>query len=161
MPRACVTTNQSRSSCWKGSVRGTDAFFGGREATTGNTSAARRLFKRWIALSNVWKTGAWRTVIGKDVFFFPVWTELQWNLDLTNFYLTKGNVRTMTTTGSELQCTAQARPVNSVVVVSSTTPNKVLQSTSFGRYKSTVLSDFWSPLFFLILVNPGIVPFSS
>ena len=30
-----------------------------------------------------------------------------------------------TTTGSELQCTAQARPVNFVVVVSSTTPNKV------------------------------------
>ena len=32
---------------------------------------------------------------------------------------------TTTTTGSELQCTAQARPVNFVVVVSSTTPNKV------------------------------------
>ena len=30
-----------------------------------------------------------------------------------------------TTTGSELNCTAQARPVNFVVVVSSTTPNKV------------------------------------
>ena len=28
-----------------------------------------------------------------------------------------------------------------------------------ARYKSTVLSDFWSPLHFLILVNPGIVPF--
>ena len=54
MPRACVTTNQSRSSCWKGSVRGTDAFFGGKEAATGNTSAARRLFKRWIALSTGW-----------------------------------------------------------------------------------------------------------
>ena len=41
-----------------------------------------------------------------------------------------GNLRTPTTTlltktGSELQCTAQARPVNFVVVVSSTTPNKV------------------------------------
>ena len=36
-----------------------------------------------------------------------------------------GNLRTLTTTGSELQCTAQARPVNFVVVVSSTTPNKV------------------------------------
>ena len=41
-----------------------------------------------------------------------------------------GNLRTTTTTwstttGSELQCTAQARPVNFVVVVSSTTPNKV------------------------------------
>ena len=34
-------------------------------------------------------------------------------------------------------------------------------STSFGRYKSTVLSDFWSPLHFLILVNPAIVPFFS
>ena len=56
------------------------------------------------------------------------------------------NLRTTTTTASELQCTAQARPVNFVVVVSSTTPNKVkhvlLQTTSFGRYKSTVLSDF-------------------
>ena len=43
---------------------------------------------------------------------------------------TLGNLRTTTTTlstttGSELQCTAQARPVNFVVVVSSTTPNKV------------------------------------
>ena len=41
-----------------------------------------------------------------------------------------GSIRTktttlLTTTGSELQCTAQARPVNFVVVVSSTTPNKV------------------------------------
>jgi len=41
-----------------------------------------------------------------------------------------GNLRTTTTawsttTGSELHCTAQARPVNFVVVVSSTTPNKV------------------------------------
>ena len=37
-----------------------------------------------------------------------------------------GNLRTLsTTTGSELQCTAEARPVNFVVVVSSTTPNKV------------------------------------
>ena len=41
-----------------------------------------------------------------------------------------GNLRTTTTalsttTGSELQCTAQARLVNFVVVVSSTTPNKV------------------------------------
>ena len=40
-----------------------------------------------------------------------------------------GSIRTktttlLTTTGSELQCTAQARPVN-FVVVSSTTPNKV------------------------------------
>ena len=44
-----------------------------------------------------------------------------------------GNLRTTTTTGSELQCPAQARPVDFVVVVSSTTPNKVesrpLQST--------------------------------
>ena len=72
-----------------------------------------------------------------------------------------------TTTGSELRNNAQAQPVNFVVVVSSTSPNKVeshrivLQSTSLGRYKSTVLSDFWSPLHFLILVNPGIVPFFS
>ena len=41
-----------------------------------------------------------------------------------------GNLRTTTTTlstttGSELQCIAQARPVNYVVVVSSTTPNDV------------------------------------
>ena len=41
-----------------------------------------------------------------------------------------GNLRTTTTTlstttGSELRNTAQARPVNFVVVVSSTTPNKV------------------------------------
>ena len=41
-----------------------------------------------------------------------------------------GNFRTTTTawsttTGSELHCTAQARLVNFVVVVSSTTPNKV------------------------------------
>ena len=46
-------------------------------------------------------------------------------------YLTiLGNLRTTTTTwstttGSELECTAQARPVNVFVVVSSTTPNKV------------------------------------
>ena len=41
-----------------------------------------------------------------------------------------GNLKTTTTTlstttESELQCAAQARPVNFVVVVSSTTPNKV------------------------------------
>ena len=64
-----------------------------------------------------------------------------------------GNLRTATTTGSELLCTAQARPVNFVLVVSSTTPNKVEsrrpESTSFGRYKSTVLSDFWSHYIFL------------
>ena len=36
-----------------------------------------------------------------------------------------GNLRTTTTTGSELQCTAQARPVNFVVMVSLTTPKKV------------------------------------
>ena len=41
-----------------------------------------------------------------------------------------GNLRTTmttlsTTTGSELQCTAQARSANFVVVVSPTTPNKV------------------------------------
>ena len=38
---------------------------------------------------------------------------------------TKRNLRTTTTTGSELQCTAQARLVNFIIVVSSTTPNKV------------------------------------
>ena len=41
------------------------------------------------------------------------------------FWKTLGNLRTTTTAGSELQCAAQARPVNFVVVVSSTTPNKV------------------------------------
>ena len=64
-----------------------------------------------------------------------------------------GNLRTATTTGSELLCTAQARPVNFVFVVSSTTPNKVEsrrpESTSVGRYKSTVLSNFWSHYIFL------------
>ena len=64
-----------------------------------------------------------------------------------------GNLRTARTTGSELLCTAQVRPVNFVLVVSSTTPNKVEsrrpESTSFGRYKSTVLSDFWSHYIFL------------
>ena len=45
-------------------------------------------------------------------------------------FCTIGNLRTTTTawsttTGSELHCNAQARPVNFVVVVSSTTPNKV------------------------------------
>ena len=52
--------------------------------------------------------------------------------NLTSFVVINviGNLRTTTTTlstmtGSELQCTAQARPVNFVVVVSSTTPNKV------------------------------------
>ena len=44
--------------------------------------------------------------------------------------MTVGNLRTTTTTlstttRSELRNTAQARPVNFVVVVSSTTPNKV------------------------------------
>ena len=38
---------------------------------------------------------------------------------------TKRNLRTTTSTGSELQCTAQARLVNFIVVVSLTTPNKV------------------------------------
>ena len=47
---------------------------------------------------------------------------------LTNHAL--GNLRTttaasLTKTGSELQCTAQARLVNFVIVVSSTTPNIV------------------------------------
>ena len=36
-----------------------------------------------------------------------------------------GNLRTTTTTGSEIPCTAQARLTNFVVVVSSTTPNTV------------------------------------
>ena len=36
-----------------------------------------------------------------------------------------GNLRTTTTTGSEIPCTAQARLANFVVVVSSTTPNTV------------------------------------
>ena len=50
--------------------------------------------------------------------------------DNDNGIKTLGNLRTTTTTlstttGSELQCTAQARPVNFVVVVSSTTLNKV------------------------------------
>ena len=50
--------------------------------------------------------------------------------DNDNGIKTLGSLRTTTTTlstttGSELQCTAQARPVNFVVVVSLTTPNKV------------------------------------
>ena len=40
-------------------------------------------------------------------------------------FFRKSLLRTTTTTESELQCTAQARLVNFVVVVSSTTPNKV------------------------------------
>ena len=49
---------------------------------------------------------------------------------MIGYYVTLGNLRTTmtawsTTTGSELHCTAQARLVNFVVVVSSTTPNKV------------------------------------
>ena len=49
-----------------------------------------------------------------------------------------GNFRTTTTTGSELQCTAQARLVNFVVVVSSPTSNKTdlkfrWTATSFSR----------------------------
>ena len=49
-----------------------------------------------------------------------------------------GNLRTTTTTGSKLQCTAQARLVNFVVVVSSTTSNKTAlkfrwTATSFSR----------------------------
>ena len=49
-----------------------------------------------------------------------------------------GNLRTTTTTGSELPCTAQARLVNFVVVVSSPTSNKTdlnfrWTATSFSR----------------------------
>ena len=44
---------------------------------------------------------------------------------LLQFFMFLGNLRTTATTRSELQSTAQARPVNFVVVVSSTTPNKV------------------------------------
>ena len=63
-----------------------------------------------------------------------------------------GNLRTTTTalsttTGSELQCTAQARLVNFVVVVSSTAANIVESRRPAIHklrqvYKSTVLSDF-------------------
>ena len=67
------------------------------------------------------------------------------------YKVTLGNLRTTTTilsttTGSKLQCTAQARPVNFVVVVSSTTPNKVESRRpaihKLQLVKSTVLSDF-------------------
>ena len=53
-----------------------------------------------------------------------------WHCRSTQIFRITGNLRTTatalsTTTGSELQCTAQARLVNFVVVVSSTTPNIV------------------------------------
>ena len=46
-------------------------------------------------------------------------------LNMHELVETVGSLNSTTTTGSELQCTAQARQVNFVVVVSSTTPNKV------------------------------------
>ena len=64
-----------------------------------------------------------------------------WRASVKNAHVARvilGNLRTTTTTGSELQCTAQARLVNFVVVVSSTTSNKTdlnfrWMATSFSR----------------------------
>ena len=77
-----------------------------------------------------------------------------------------GNLRTTTTTGSEIQCTAQARLANFVVVVSSTTPNTVQSrrpaSQASAGMNPLFLGDFLSVLcIFFVFVNPGILSFFS
>ena len=65
------------------------------------------------------------------------------------FSLKLGNLRTTTTawsttTGSELPCTAQARSVNFVVVVSSTTPNKVeSRRPAIHKFRQGRIQDFF------------------
>ena len=72
----------------------------------------------------------------------------------------------MTTTGSEIQCTAQARLANFVVVVSSTTPNTAQSrrpaSQASAGMNPLFLGDFLSVLcIFFVFVNPGILSFFS
>ena len=69
-------------------------------------------------------------------------------------------LKNTTTTGSELQCTAQARSVNFVRLGVVDDAKQIRNTSSWNPQasegsKSTVLSDFWSPLHFSILVNPG------
>ena len=71
-----------------------------------------------------------------------------------------GNLRTTTTalsttTGSEIQCTAQARLANFVVVVSSTTPNTVQSRRPVSQDSAGM-----NPLFLSDFLNPGILFFS-
>ena len=80
-----------------------------------------------------------------------------------------GNLRTTTTTlstttGSEIQCTAQPRRANFVVVVSSTTPNTVQSRRPASQASAGInplfLGDFLSVLcIFFVFVNPGILSF--
>ena len=105
-----------------------------------------------LILTKAWSMQVWMPVVSsslyfwKSVFSFRVDSILKWRVhinpkfpDCTHFFSawarqavieSLGNLRTTTTawsttTGSELHCTAQARLVDFVVVVSSTTPNKV------------------------------------
>ena len=69
------------------------------------------------------------------------------------------------TTGSEIQCTAQARLAN-FVVVSSTTPNTAQSSRPASQasvgMNPLFLGDFLSVLcIFFVFVNPGILSFFS
>ena len=70
-----------------------------------------------------------------------------------------GNLRTTTTTlstttGSEIQCTAQSRRANFVVVVSSTTPNTVQSRRPASQASAGInplfLGDFFSVLCFFL-----------
>ena len=82
-----------------------------------------------------------------------------------------GNLRTTTTTlstttGSEIQCNAQARLANFVFVVSSTTPNTVQSRRPASQASADInplfLGDFLNVLFhFFAFINPDILSFFS
>ena len=82
-----------------------------------------------------------------------------------------GNLRTTTmvlstTTGSEIQCTAQTRPVNFVVsgVVDNAKQSRIMSSfnpQALAGINPPFLRDFWSSLHFFVFVNSGIFPFFS
>ena len=77
-----------------------------------------------------------------------------------------GNLRTTTTTESEIQCTAQAQQANFLVVVSSTTPNTVQSRCPASQASAGInplfLGDFFKcSMHFFVFVNPGILSFFS
>ena len=95
-----------------------------------------------------------RGVICKEMLHVTDWYPTFINL-AGNKSLTIGNLRTTTTTlstttGSEIQCTAQARLANFVVVVSSTTPNTVQSRRPASQASADInplfLGDFFSVL---------------
>ena len=86
--------------------------------------------------------------------------ELQQKVEVSRTF---GNLRTTTTTGSEIPCTAQTRLTNFVVVLSSTTPNTVEPRRpavhKLRQVHLSVFKRFFKGFVFFPLVNPGILSF--